>query len=60
MTASSVHRTKISDYERGKTRPLMETVERLAVGLKVPMGKLLEGVGGQPPPGDGKNPKLKP
>ncbi len=37
-----IHRTYISDLERGARNPTIEIVDRLATFLKVPVGSLLD------------------
>jgi transcriptional regulator with XRE-family HTH domain len=43
--ASGMHRTEISLLERGGRDPRLATIVKLAHGLDVPLGKLLDGVG---------------
>jgi transcriptional regulator with XRE-family HTH domain len=40
--ASGVHRTKIADYERGKTVPSWPTAVKLAAALEVEMDAFLD------------------
>lgn len=49
MGLSGVHRTQISEYERGVAIPQVDIVDRLSRGLKVPIGHLLAGIGWQDP-----------
>ena len=39
---SGVHRTYISDLERGARNPTIEVVDKIAVALGVPCGELLD------------------
>jgi transcriptional regulator with XRE-family HTH domain len=39
---AGLHRTYVSDLERGARNPTIEVVERLAVALDVPVGALLD------------------
>jgi len=39
---SGIHRTYISDLERGARNPTIQVVERIAVALGVPCGELLD------------------
>jgi transcriptional regulator with XRE-family HTH domain len=41
MDLADVHRTQISEYERGKVQPQIEILVRLAVALEVNPGRLL-------------------
>jgi len=41
MEVSGVHRTLISEYERGKRLPKLSTIERFARALDVPLGDFL-------------------
>lgn len=50
MSLAGVHRTQISEYERGVTAPQVDIVDRLSRALKVPIENLLVGVGWQGPP----------
>jgi transcriptional regulator with XRE-family HTH domain len=42
--ACNLHRTEISLLERGEREPRLSTIVRLARGLGVPPGALLEGI----------------
>ena len=39
---SGLHRTYISDLERGARNPSIEVVDRISVALSVPCGELLD------------------
>jgi transcriptional regulator with XRE-family HTH domain len=39
---AGLHRTYISDLERGARNPTISVVDRIARALKVPIGKLLD------------------
>ena len=39
---SGLHRTYISDLERGARNPTIEVVDKIAVALNVPCGELLD------------------
>ncbi|MCG7519500.1 helix-turn-helix transcriptional regulator [Ruegeria sp. Ofav3-42] len=39
---SGIHRTYISDLERGARNPTIEVVDKIAVALGVPCGELLD------------------
>ena len=39
---ADIHRTYVSDLERGRRNPSIEIVERLAKGLDVKLGELLD------------------
>lgn len=39
---SGLHRTYISDLERGARNPTIEVVDKIAVALDVPCGELLD------------------
>ena len=39
---AGIHRTYISDLERGARNPTIEVVERIAIALNVPCGELLD------------------
>ena len=39
---TGIHRTYISDIERGARNPSLEVIERLAIGLGVTPGELLD------------------
>jgi transcriptional regulator with XRE-family HTH domain len=47
---SSVHRTDISEIERGESLPRTDTLLKLAGGLGVEPQELLDGLAWQPPP----------
>ncbi len=40
--AANIHRTYVSDVERGRRNPTIEIVEKFAVALKVRTGSLLD------------------
>lgn len=44
---SGLHRTEISLIERSIRKPGFETLEKLSIGLEVPIASLLEGIGWQ-------------
>lgn len=39
---ADIHRTYVSDLERGRRNPSIEVIERLAKGLDVKLGELLD------------------
>ena len=41
---AGIHRTYVSDVERGTRNPTITVVEKLALALKVTAGELLDGV----------------
>jgi transcriptional regulator with XRE-family HTH domain len=41
---SDLDRTEVSRLEKGKRDPQLATIEKLAIGLKVPAGQLLDGI----------------
>lgn len=47
MALAGVHRTQISEYERGRTAPEVEGLVKLSCALEVPIGSLLAGLGWQ-------------
>ncbi|MBS1879963.1 MAG: helix-turn-helix transcriptional regulator [Actinobacteria bacterium] len=49
MALAGVHRTQISEYERGRTAPEVEVLAKLSCALEVPIGALLAGIGWQEP-----------
>jgi XRE family transcriptional regulator, regulator of sulfur utilization len=44
--SSGIHMTEISRIENGQKDPQLTTIVRLAIGLDVPAGELLAGLGG--------------
>ena len=50
MARADVHRTQISNYERGEVEPQLEILARLAKGLDVDLDRLVEGIGRQAEP----------
>ena len=45
--SSGIHMTEISRIENGQKDPQLTTIVRLAVGLGIPAGDLLAGLGGK-------------
>jgi transcriptional regulator with XRE-family HTH domain len=45
---AGLHRTEIGLLERGKRSPTLSTIVKLAGGLEVPPGKLLDGMSWRP------------
>lgn len=39
---AGLHRTYISDIERGARNPTISVVDKIAIALEVPLGKLLD------------------
>lgn len=50
MLVSDVHRTQISNYERGETEPQAEVLARLSRALGVSVDEFFSGVGWQQEP----------
>ncbi len=52
MGEAGVHRTQISEYERGERVPKLITLERISRALKVPLHRFLVGGDQCGPPAD--------
>jgi len=50
---ASIHRTEVGLFEGGKRTPRIDTLVKVAGGLGVPPGELLEGIEWKPKPGGG-------
>lgn len=42
--STNLDRTEVSRLERGKRDPRLSTIEKLAIGLGIPAGRLLDGI----------------
>ncbi len=49
MAAAGVHRTQISEYERGERVPKLITLERISRALDIPLDRFLAGADGREP-----------